>query len=31
MEAADFTESVLKEILRKHVLTSISSNLMVFL
>ena len=31
MEAADFTESFLKEILRKHVLASISSNLVVFL
>ena len=31
MEAADFTENVLKEILRKHVLASISSNLVVFL
>ena len=30
MKAADFTESILKEILRKHVLVSISSNLVVF-
>ena len=31
MEAGDFTENVLKEILRKHVLASITSSLVVFL
>ena len=30
MEAADFTESILKEIFRKHVLASRSSRLEVF-
>ena len=30
MEAANFTESILKEIFRKHVLASISSHLVVF-
>ena len=30
MEAADFTESILKEIFRKHVLASRSSHLKVF-
>ena len=30
MEATDFTESILKEIFRKHLLASLSSHLTVF-